>query len=337
MRRLDDADLVVLANVERPAPDEESRLRLEEFVRRGGALLLAVGDRVVPSRWNDEVHRRGGGGLLPARLGEARFDPQATLRLDLSPNRHPALADLTHPANAVYFTSPLLRGRMTLEGLEAEKDTRTVLAYDDLAKSPAIVEKRFGRGRVMLLTTTLDDGWGGLPGSYLYPALLHETVYHLTSRGDAERNLLAFQPWTRTVPEKLRSFEVTCPDGTQVRADREVGTDEPSVSFAATGQLGVYRATLELGPSDLLGAAPPPVREAFAVGLSALESDLRRVPEDQLLARWQGLLRTAAQSGARSEQVRARAGEIATPLLAAALACLLLEVLLVQRIGRRRR
>ena len=111
----------------------------------------------------------------------------------------------------------------------------------------------------------------------------------------------------------------------------------PSVTFADTWLLGVYRATLELGPEDLLGAAPPPVREAFAVHLNPLESDLRRLTADQLLARWPGLLRSAAQSGARSEQVRARAGEIATPLLAAALACLLAEVLLVQRIGRRRR
>ena len=37
-----------------------------------------------------------------------------------------------------------------------------------------------------------------------------------------------------------------------------------------------------------------------------------------------------------AEAVRAKAGEIAGPLLAAALACLLIEVFLVQRIGRRR-
>lgn len=336
LRRLDDWDLVILANVERPAPDDEARRRLEEFVRKGGALLLTVGDRVVPSRWNDEIHRRVGG-LLPARLGEAKVDPEGSLRFDLSPNRHPALADITHPSNAVFFTSPLLEGRMTLEGLEAEKDARVVLSYDDLAKSPALVEKRVGRGRVMLLTTTIDDAWGRLPGSYLFPVLLHETVYHLTSRGDAERNLTAFQPWTRTVPENLRTFEVTCPDGTQVRADREFGTEGPSVTFSETWQLGTYRATLQFGPSDLLGAAPPPVRDVFSVGLTPLESDLRRLPEEQVLSRWQGLLRTTAQSGARGEQVRARAGEIATPLIAAALACLLAEVLLVQRIGRRRR
>jgi hypothetical protein len=336
LRNLDDWDLVVLANVERPAPDEDARKRLEEYVRKGGGLLLTVGDRVVPSRWNDELYRRAEG-LLPARLLEARVDPATVLRFDMSQNRHPILLDLTSPANAVFFGSPLLTGRMALDGLEGEKEARVALNYDDLAHSPALVEKRFGRGRVLLLTTTIDEAWGKLPGSYLFPALLHETVYHMTSRGDADRNLLAFQTYVRSVPEDLASFEVAAPDGTQVRIDREAGTDAPTVSFADTSLLGVYRTTLQRKPSDLLGRAPAPVREAFAVNLTPLESDLRRAPAEVLLARWQGLLRTAGESGAAAATARAKAGEIAGPLLAAALACLLVEVLLVQRIGGRRR
>lgn len=336
MRRLDDWDLVILANVARPAPDEEARRRLEEWVSKGGALFLTVGDRVVPTRWNDEIWRRDGG-LLPARLGEPRVDPQSVLRFDLSPNRHPIVADLTHPANAVFFGSPILTGRMTVEGVETEKDTRVALTFDDLAKSPALLDRRVGKGRTLLLATTIDDAWGGLPGSYLLPALVHDTVSYLTSRGDADRNLTAYQPWVRPAPDNLLGSEVTCPDGTQVRQDRAAGADGSSVGFDATWQLGAYRATLQLKPNDLLGRAPPPVVDAFAVNLTPLESDLRRYPPEVVLARWQGLLRSAAESGARTEAVRSKAGEIATPLLAAALACLLAEVLMVQRIGRRRR
>lgn len=337
----DDWDLIVLANVERPAPDDAARKRLESFVAGGGALLLTVGDRVVPPRWNEELWRRSSGaagtagsqgGLLPVKLGAASVDRKAVLRLDLKSSRHPLLANINDPDFAVYFGSPVIFGRMSVEGLETERDARTVLAFDDLARSPAILEKRFGRGRVVLLTTTIDEAWGHLPGSYLFPALLHECVYWTTSRGDQSRNLLAFQPWTRTLPANAASVEVAAPDGTPIRTE----ADQGSVTVLETGQLGVFRATVRFKPKDILGATPPAERDAFAVNLPASESDLRRIEPETALSQWRDLLRSNGEAEADAEAVRAKAGEIAGPLLAAALACLLIEVFLVQRIGRRR-
>jgi hypothetical protein len=335
-------DMVVLANVERPAPSEDSRRKLEEFVAGGGALLLTTGDRVVPARWNDEIYRRAGpgspqGGLLPARLAQAKVDPKAVLRFDLRGSRHPLLANVNDPQFAVFFESPVIQGFVALDGVEGEKDARVALAFDDLAKSPALVEKRFGRGRVLLFTSTIDDAWGRFPGSYVFPALLHECVYWTTSRGDAERNLLAFQPWTRSVPANFASLEITTPDGTPLRPEKETSGDQSSVTVVETSQLGVYRGVMEFRAKDLLGAAPPPVRDAFAVNLSPAESDLRRVEPDALLGRYRDLLQTGSAAEEAERTVRSKAGEVAAPLLALALACLLVEVWLVQRIGRRRR
>jgi hypothetical protein len=109
------------------------------------------------------------------------------------------------------------------------------------------------------------------------------------------------------------------------------------VTVVETSSLGVYRAVMQQKPRDLLGKAPPPVHDAFAVNLNPLESDTRRATVEELVTRYEGLLRTAGGAAEAAATVKAKAGEIATPLLAMALACLLIEVLLVQRIGRRRR
>lgn len=330
-------DVVLLANVARPAPDDAARLRLEEFVKQGGALFLTVGDHVVAQRWNDELHRRGAAGsaLLPARLGDVRYDKDAVVRFDLRGASHPLLRNITDPAFAVVFESPILNGFTTLDGLEGDKDSRVVLSFDDLARSPALVERRFGRGRVLLYTSTIDLLWGKLASANIFPALLHEAVYWLTTRGDAERNLFAFQPWNGTVPEGTSAVEVTRPDASTKPIDPTPG--QTNVTFDETDLLGVYRAQIKLRAKDLLGGGPPPARDAFAVNLTPLESDLRRRPPEEIESRYRDLVRIGTGPQEAELAAKARSSEFATPLIAAALACLLLEVLLVQRIGKRRR
>ncbi|MCG3133992.1 MAG: hypothetical protein HMLKMBBP_01261 [Planctomycetes bacterium] len=338
MRSYEGYDVIVMANVGSPAPAPEDALRLLAFVQQGGALFLSTGDRVVASRWNDQLRSREAM-LLPARLGPNRVDDQAAFRLDLSANRHPILADITDPGNAVFFESPIVRGFTTVEGLEGEKETRAVLRLSDLPKTPVLLERRNGKGTVLLLLTAVDDGWGTFPGSAVYPALLHECIYHATTRGDAERNLLCFQPWSRQVPANFVSMEVTKPDGSAEKVERDVGASLAGtaswVSFPSTSQPGVYRAVAELRATELLGQAPPPVRDVFAVNLVPSESDVRRITMEEAEARWRGLLSTGRADGAAAV-AKNRSSEMAVPLIAAAILCLLAEVWLVQRIGRRR-
>ncbi len=336
MKALDGWDLVVLANVGRPAPNPAARETLEAYVRRGGALVLTVGDQVIPEVWNDELYRDGEG-LLPARLLESRLREEAWLKLDLGENRHPILRDLTNPANAVFFQSPFLRGYMSVDEVDLASGANTVLAYTDLHKSPAMVERRFGKGRVLLLTTTVDDAWGNLPGSYLFPALLHETVYVMTARGNADRNLLAFQPFANTFPSNFDRFEMTYPDGSPAQPNVETPPDAPSfVTFRATTRLGAYDTTVHFKPADILAPAPSPKSDVFAVNLTPLESDLAQLTAPEIEARWSGLVTVAEDLGVAAETVRAHEGEVHRSLLILGLLCLIGEVLLARHIGTRR-
>jgi hypothetical protein len=329
-------DLVILANVEHPARTAAQRQRLERFVRAGGALFLTVGDHVSPQVWNQELFGEGSP-LLPARLGEPRVDPskEATFRFDLSENRHPIVADITNPKLASFFRSPAFWGRMSLSDAGREQGARIVLTYDDLAKSPALVERAVGRGRVLLLTTTVDDAWGRLPGDYIFPVLLHESVYYLTSHGNADRNILAFQALTRPVPDHFAGIEVTYPDGSPAPV---IAPDEttPYFTVADTGRLGAYRTLVSLKPADILSPAPPPIRDAFAVNLPPAESDLDRLRPEDVQSRWPGLVRVASSFAAAADQARPKGGEFHAPLIIGALLCLVAEVLLVRRIARTR-
>jgi len=326
-------DLIVLANVAEPAADQAARQRLERFVSRGGALFLTVGNRVVPQIWNETLHRAGNG-LLPAAIGGRYYNEDQPILFDLGENDHPALRAICDPGMASFFESPLQHGFVRLVNVAAEKRSGVVLRFTDLARSPALIEKRFGRGRVMLLTTTVDAAWGKLPGSYVFPVLLHEIAYHMTARGEAARNLLTFQPYRTTLPKNADDFEITAPDGSRPQVEPDRSPDElATVRFRATDQVGLYRTRTTFKPDSLLQQPPPPAESGFAVNLTSLESDLRRLSPSELENRWQRLVTVAASFDGAAESVRTRGGEVATHLLVAALLCMLAEVLLARRIG----
>jgi len=336
LRALDDWDLVILANVARPAPDETARKRLESYVRRGGALLLTVGDKTLPDIWNRELWNNGDG-LLPAPLVAADVRSEPWLEFDLGASKHPILRDITDPANSAFFQSPFFRGYMKIGDVEPERGATVVMKYTDLSGRPALVERRHGRGRTLLLTTTVDDLWGGLPGSYLLPALLHETVFVLTSRGNSENNLLAFQPFAQTFPANFGGFEITYPDGSPAGAQVETPPDSPSfVSFTRTNRLGIYRTSMAFKPPDILTPAPTPETGVFTVNLNSLESDLERIDMNELEARYDDLVVIADDAGISSTAAIAGQTELHAWLLGFALLCMLAEVAVARWIGQRR-
>jgi hypothetical protein len=346
-------DLIVLANVKHPAVNESMKRRLQQFVARGGALMLSVGDNVAADVWNGELHD-GGAGLLPARLGPAVVDPAKRLRIDLSENRHPILADITNPGSGAFFGAPYLWGRMSLESQVPDRGSRFVLSAvpapppaadgrpapsePSASSYPILVERQLGRGRILLVTTTLDDAWGKLSGDFLFPVLLHESVYHLTARGNAERNLLGYQLYTRAVPANVQGVEARYPDGSPapVTVDPAQPDTPPYITVTDTSRLGAYRLTIALRSPDILASAPPPVPDAFSVNLAPAESDLDRLRPEEVQARWPDLLRMSTTFAQAAEVVRPKGGEFHAPMILAAILCLLGEVLLVRRISKSR-
>jgi hypothetical protein len=149
--------VVFLANVGDPRPLADS---LSSFVRGGGGLVISAGDNMAIERYNGAL-----AGLLPATLRSPRnlVDLDASGGVGLAPPQA-GESDLFAPfvrQGRGAFGRIYQRRLLVLEDLE-EGDEVTVHARLDNGL-PFLVERRVGRGKVLLLTGSVDLAWGNLP------------------------------------------------------------------------------------------------------------------------------------------------------------------------------
>mgnify|MGYP002777834206 CR=1 FL=1 len=252
-RPLAGVDVVVLANVRAPAPDLAAALarRVEE----GLGLMITVGERVEAAAYNDRF-----GELLPLRLREALVVGTAPGRTE---NRTEGLA----PANLAH---PALRGLTDDLGLLGARTRRLFLLEPDPARAidvalsftsgaPALLTRGYGRGRVALLTTSVDRDWSDLPLRPGFVPLVERLVAYLDAsrQGAAGAVLKVGEP--RVLPDD-RPATVTTPSGAEVAA-------------VPDGQgLAVFKDTFTPGHYVVRrGDDEPPLR--FAVQVDPAESD----------------------------------------------------------------
>jgi Aerotolerance regulator N-terminal/von Willebrand factor type A domain len=155
------AAVVVLNDVAFPARGAERRVR--EFVEKGGGLLVVLGEQSAAATG------RGGTSLLPSALGataDRSSDRGGTLAyLDYA---HPVFEPFRGPRSGDFSSARFFRYRP----LEAREG---VLArFDDGAV--ALAEKKLGRGRMLVWTSTLDTLWNDLPLQPVFLPFLHQLV-----------------------------------------------------------------------------------------------------------------------------------------------------------------
>lgn len=207
---LDDVHLVILANVYRiSVPAVES---LERFVRQGGGLLIFLGDQVDADLYNTVMYRNGEG-LSPARLTEV-IRARDSSHLILTDRLHPILQGFSKEGDPLgigqipfftYFASEPFTGSdfdvsmpgitqqnaiganendRSIPDLRSSAPAQVIARFDDDDESSAIVERSFGQGRVMLITTTVDKEWNLWPDHPTYLPLMMELALHAARRGD---------------------------------------------------------------------------------------------------------------------------------------------------------
>ncbi|RMG99604.1 MAG: VWA domain-containing protein [Deltaproteobacteria bacterium] len=252
-------DVLVLANV--PAPDPAVASAVAQAVDRGMGLWITAGDHVLPADYN-----RTFGPLLPLALRDAKVT--GTL-----PGRAEAKAEHLAPPN---LDDPLLSGAADLDLstttthrlllLEPTPDAEVDTALTFQSGAPALLSAQRGRGRVALLTTTLDRDWTDLPLQPGFVALCEAVVRNLARgrggghagrriRPGAPRPLSGTAPWT-----------VELPDGS--RRTVTAGDEDGAAVFDETWQLGAYEVR----------DAEQRVVDRFSVVFDPAESDLRPQP-----------------------------------------------------------
>ena len=237
---LGEHDVAVLLNVGDLSDRQAGEIA--DYVRGGGALLIAPGDRVDPALFNRQF-----AGISPAELSRTDFAAAGDyLVIADFDRRHPVFRSLDTDWSARF---------QDFWGLAPNAEADVLMQFDNAM--PALVEQEFGEGKVLLFASSMDLEWNNLPLQGLFLPFVHETLRHLV-QGEVKRR--AYEVGDR--------FSVDINDSGAVAAVR--GPDGGAMAFdpdfiVEAGMPGVIRA--EIGDGG----------ENFAVNTAAVESNLARV------------------------------------------------------------
>ena len=160
------ADVVVLNGG--PFPGGNAGDRLRAFVEGGGGLLLALGQRSsVPS-----VHAE----FLPATIGPVA-EGTGERRLGFVDYDHAVFEAFMGPRSGDFSQASFYRTRR----LEVT-DGRVTAQFDD--GTPALVEGRRGKGRILIWASGLDRFWNNLALQPVYLPFVHRVTRFLGGRGE---------------------------------------------------------------------------------------------------------------------------------------------------------
>jgi hypothetical protein len=296
--RLDDFDAVILANVSDFA--EATLQAIENFLRRGGGLIVFPGGRLNARFYNEQLFRRQH--LLPAEFGKERGQAdqeEQFLTLQEKNYDHPIVELWNDPASGklgsgrffkVYELKPASmensqtdrqenrnapsRGsssRVSAGDSSEAGVPRVILAYAD--GTLAVMERSWGLGRVVLFSSTADTAWNDLPVRLAWVPLLHRVLGSLVQRQDEGLNLRVGDKFVHRVAPELLDKDATFARPLQTEVVRELRRIErvngwPTLQFDLTDVAGLYTATIDDPASVLKFAAQADPRESSLEELS---------------------------------------------------------------------
>ena len=333
--------VIVLANV--PQLSDAQVKMLDDFVGRGGGLLIFPGDRINRDWYNTRL-LASGAGLLPCGFVQiVSSDPASTAPAGIVAQRyeHQALEFFNDPRNGTlqdaklqtwFKLAPPQSPPQVPQGTQGTpyggtpSDAVTVAAHLDTG-DPFIVEKQFGKGRVIQCCTACDDDWSNLPARPVYLPLMQQLVTYLASTVYPPRNVGVGQQLAALL--RLENADktaiITDPEGRRHEIKAQPRDDHCLVEFGRTELPGLY--VLETPDNETIH---------FVVNTSSKESDLSLLDDAEFS---ELALQMQAQPVSSAEQylqldIRRRFGrEIWKWLLAGLLALVFVEVVLQQRFG----
>ena len=302
--------VIILANVARlPAAATD---RLAAFVKKGGGLLIAPGQRAEPEFYNT-WQSAAGERFVPALL-QARLTPSEPIHFEPRSFTHPALRLVAEPRQ-----SDVAQGlvasywKLVVDGRDPDVRIGARLDQGD----PLLVERQFGQGYILLTSLALDRRDSNLPSLASFVPMVHELVYYLATPLNTSANI---KPGTEyafelTVPLSFArdlpgaAIGVRLPSGGERTATLAAGGPRSVVRFNETREPGLYRMTLPAALAQPLAGSTNPVTQlAFTVIRQPEESTFAALSDADL-----AIVRTHVDSfvaGTREELLTAFAGDV---------------------------
>jgi hypothetical protein len=253
---------------------------LERFVQRGGGVFFILGDDIDPEFYSSQLVKRffglNVGTPLTATKNVGGFFSLEKL-------------DLNHPIFQVYRDVekeklPLIKFFSIFE-LPEGKDVK-VIARFNLGK-PALLEKSYGAGKVLLMTAPVDESQGDLVVHPFFVAFVNRTVEYLASDlSRLDEDILVGSKVIRELPPDLadKGIGVVEPDMKKIALQPSFQTDKLIVRVDDTHLPGIYSILSELSPSST-----GEVVDRFAVNIDPKDSDPQKIEKSESEKKLEGL------------------------------------------------
>lgn len=248
---------VVLANLkDLPRKDVE---RLVFYVRNGGGLVLALGDKVNPNIFNSLFQD-----LAPAKINNLAFE---SVQLDNSV----ILAEIDYQHSVFQPFAESGQGDLSIARfyqyyhVTPFKEEAVLARFDD--GGAAILERQVGDGRVLLLTSTIDNEWNNLPVKAMYLPLIYQALNYVSAERKGRESFLVGQSIA------LHGYQVAAGDKLFIELPSGAVMQTDAEFFEDTTEPGLYRLFKEGRKKSLA---------SFAVNVNSSESDLEVLQPEAL-------------------------------------------------------
>ncbi len=278
--RLDDFDAVILANV---ADMSENTLKgLEHYLRRGGGLMIFPGGKVNLSFYNDQLLNHYS--FLPATLGSPRGQADQDEQFFLFQEKdyqHPIVSIWNDPGSGTLSSvrfyrafvlkpaPPAVNGDRRQRGDAGKEsgpfsqeagDPQIILKFAD--GLPAIMERTWGLGRVILFSSTANSAWNDWPVRPSFVPLLHRALGSIVQRQDEGLNIRVGEQFVHRVSTEFLDKDATYFRPRQSDTAHDLRRVElikgwPVLRYDQTDLGGVYDVSVIDPPLSLKFAAQP--------------------------------------------------------------------------------
>jgi hypothetical protein len=293
--RRDLPDVLVLANVAAPTPEQADRLNA--LVRDGMGLMVFTGSKLDAGIYNDLLYRPDRR-VLPCALKSLVDENVRGLVVEpLRPSPLEKLLELKPSA----LERVVVRQYMSVNEPADGDQARVLARWNNPARSPAVLDRTLGEGHVLLWTTTADRAGNDWPIEPSFVLAVREAVRGSARPTRLANTVTAGEPMRRAIrsDQPVTNARLNAPGGDEPRAlsvvplpesPGEGGAPSVEVRVPDTRRAGLYRIAWDEGAlgtrQDSYAANPDPRESALErIAATELKSKLEPLAVDVVVAR----------------------------------------------------
>ena len=278
LEKLNDYDIIILANVS--SPSIEIANRLKTFTENGGGLILFAGENINAEKYG-QTFGTTSESILPAIIGNkktATEENENLYSLDVPTSDHP-LATVIRSMSEEMINDAKIK---SLVELQPTQGSQVILSLVE-DKSPVLVSKEVGNGSVILCSTSADRSWSDMVLHPIYAIMIQQAVTTTTSRPESRVamvhssktiNIEGAMPSNAKLQKMIISGEETEDEieTTEIKTSQDNNSFKAEIDAQDINETGVYQITNNEG--KILGA--------IAVNSNPSESNVKVAAADAL-------------------------------------------------------